>query len=591
LQIYTLPIHQTGILFHLSTFDPRNYPHLHKDYNLFYGNGNSNNVTTWNNINTDNITESNTVKTDPLFVDAPTDLRVYTGSDAIDGGVAISGYTTDYNGDTVGSPPNIGAYETPVDNYTEYTTWKNDTLNRFYTMGVPTFQTDIYFNEDGAITYGNEVASANAVITGDIYDYYNDGGTLYVNYDWIDTTGAAIAPLAGDTIRPVDVHGQLNVSGRYLRNEDNDTIILHGYGVERQSDNWGYTRFGILSYMQYTRDKHSAQVLRVTAPFEDDKTVPYEDWWFSGDSLNRLADMKTFVNHAISAGIYIIINIHEFRPNQLGSYINFWEDMATEYDGVDNVLFEIYNEPRGEYTWASDIKPAADAIIDAIRAIDTDESQIIIVGVDDYCADFSGVSASPITGHNNIMYSLHFYAYADRPDERLEHTGYIVDNDLPIFMTEGGAMNFTGEAPFDLDNWYDWYDWMDTMKISSCAWYLMDHGSVDNAMLIGFGSVGAGGFWSNSEIRQWGREAQYMMRGYDLTNHTSIHAPAGTSTVWDDLVAYYDFDETSGDLLDKFGSADGTLYGATQGQTGKINNAYLFDGTNDSIGFGDAILN
>jgi len=547
--------------------------------------------------------ESNSpIPSDPLFVDPPDDLRVYTGSHAIDSGVAITGYTTDYLGDTVSDPPNIGAYETPVSAYTTFSEWTNDTLNRFYTTGVPAFQTDIYFDEDGAITYGNEVASANAVINGDIYDYFWDDGTLYVNYDWIDTTGAVITPLAGDTIRPVDVHGQLNVSGRYLRNEDNDTIILRGVGVERQSDVWGYTRFANLSYVTYGRDAMGIQCYRVTLPVEVDKTSPYDDFYFN-DSLNRIADMQTFAHHCISAGVYVIINWHEFVTgsspggSHLGSAIYYWQQMATEFDGIDNVIFEIYNEPRNfspyDYSWSSDIKPYAEVLIDSIRAIDTDNSILILVGVDDYCADFSGVAASPIAGESNIMYTLHFYAYADDAAERGEHTNYIVDNDLPVWMTEGGGMNYDGDAPFDLDEWDDWYDWMDTMKISSNAWTLTDKNSFHNHMLLAPelipSQVSANGFWSDSEKRQWGREVQYKLRGYDLPNHVSIYVPSGgaaSSTVWDDLVAYYDFDS---DATDAVGSADGTVYGATN-VVGFENNCYTFNG-NDSIGFGQAVVN
>jgi len=50
--------------------------------------------------------------TDPTFTVEFSNLHLQTGSDAIDGGVAISGYTEDIEGVAVGSPPNIGAYET-----------------------------------------------------------------------------------------------------------------------------------------------------------------------------------------------------------------------------------------------------------------------------------------------------------------------------------------------------------------------------------------------------------------------------------------------------------------------------------------------
>jgi len=47
------------------------------------------------------------------------------------------------------------------------------------------------------------------------------------------------------------------------------------------------------------------------------------------------------------------------------------------------------------------------------------------------------------------------------------------------------------------------------------------------------------------------------------------------------LVAYYKLDETTGDVIDATGKYNGINYGATRGVTGKINNAYSFDGSND----------
>jgi hypothetical protein len=52
----------------------------------------------------------------------------------------------------------------------------------------------------------------------------------------------------------------------------------------------------------------------------------------------------------------------------------------------------------------------------------------------------------------------------------------------------------------------------------------------------------------------------------------------------DGLVSYWKFDETSGTTsYDAVGSNDGTITGATINQTGKINTAYDFDGTDDNV--------
>jgi len=56
----------------------------------------------------------------------------------------------------------------------------------------------------------------------------------------------------------------------------------------------------------------------------------------------------------------------------------------------------------------------------------------------------------------------------------------------------------------------------------------------------------------------------------------------------DGLVAYYKFD---GDATDSVGSNNGTVYGATVTTSGKINQAYSFDGINDYIGLPGTLIN
>jgi len=64
--------------------------------------------------------------------------------------------------------------------------------------------------------------------------------------------------------------------------------------------------------------------------------------------------------------------------------------------------------------------------------------------------------------------------------------------------------------------------------------------------------------------------------------------PSVSAFDWSEgLPAYYKLDETSGDVVDATGNGNnGTNYGATRGVTGKINNAFDFNGT-DYVDFGD----
>ena len=52
------------------------------------------------------------------------------------------------------------------------------------------------------------------------------------------------------------------------------------------------------------------------------------------------------------------------------------------------------------------------------------------------------------------------------------------------------------------------------------------------------------------------------------------------------LVSYWKMDDASGNIIDAHGSNDGTYNGSLYSQTGKINNAIGFDGSNDFVDTG-----
>ena len=62
-------------------------------------------------------------------------------------------------------------------------------------------------------------------------------------------------------------------------------------------------------------------------------------------------------------------------------------------------------------------------------------------------------------------------------------------------------------------------------------------------------------------------------------------------SVWDNLLHYYDFDETSGtSIADSVGSADGTTTNVTINQTGKSDKSIKFETTDGRVGFGSSIF-
>jgi hypothetical protein len=80
--------------------------------NIFFGNGNSNLPHYTGGIApTNNITQNNIIS-NPLFVSqSASDFHVKSGSPAINKGIHIASLLSDYDGNSVGNPPEIGAFE------------------------------------------------------------------------------------------------------------------------------------------------------------------------------------------------------------------------------------------------------------------------------------------------------------------------------------------------------------------------------------------------------------------------------------------------------------------------------------------------
>jgi endoglucanase len=133
------------------------------------------------------------------------------------------------------------------------------------------------------------------------------------------------------------------------------------------------------------------------------------------------------------------------------------------------VLYEICNEPNGDVQWERDIKPYAQEVIKEIRNIDTDA--IIIVGTPTWSQDVDVVAQSPITGYDNIMYTLHFYAATHKEYLRQKLTTAL-NSGLPVFVTEFGICDASGNGNVDIDEANKWIDFLNENNISWMCWNL-----------------------------------------------------------------------------------------------------------------------
>jgi len=132
--------------------------------NLLYNNANGNEPL-FNSLTPTNYTNAGNVTEDPLFTNAPDNLHLRTGSPAIDAGIDL-GLSTDFEWVSVGSPPNIGAYETIVDDYTDPT----------ITLNLPV---DTHNSSNSSVEFSAVVSDDTAVDT--VILYGNFSGSWGIN--------------------------------------------------------------------------------------------------------------------------------------------------------------------------------------------------------------------------------------------------------------------------------------------------------------------------------------------------------------------------------------------------------------------------
>jgi endoglucanase len=284
---------------------------------------------------------------------------------------------------------------------------------------------------------------------------------------------------------PVEVHGQLRVTGADLEDAQSERVQLKG--VSSMWLNWEDSGFAEdATALRWMRNNWRLSVIRASMGVEPDGA-------YLSDPAQATAQVETIVDNAIAAGVYVIIDWHDHNAHlHRDQAVAFFTAMATKYGDHPNVIYEPFNEPL-EVDWTAAVRPYHEAVIAAIRAVDPDN--VIVLGTPRWSQDVDAAAASRLDG-DNLMYTLHFYSCTHLAWLRGK-ADVARQSGLALFVTEWGATHADGgtDGVVCADEAGTWHQWMNDRGISWTAWKL-DDCEKDASCLLAPGAPLAGGWTS-----------------------------------------------------------------------------------------------
>lgn len=263
-----------------------------------------------------------------------------------------------------------------------------------------------------------------------------------------------------------EYYGKLHVAGTRLCDENNTPVQLKG--LSSHGLGWFPDYINKQAFQDF-RDDWNMNIIRLALYTAE------EEGYCSKDENH-----KDFLKEVVSKGIeiarelkmYVIVDWHILLDNSpsinIKDAIDFFEEISSKHKEDEHILYEICNEPNGNTSW-EDVKNYAEQVIPVIRKNAPDA--IIIVGTPTWSQDVDIASENPISGYDNIMYALHFYADTHK-DALRDKMRKALDNQLPIFVTEYGICDASGNGAINPEEADKWISLLDELKISHIAWNL-----------------------------------------------------------------------------------------------------------------------
>jgi len=299
--------------------------------------------------------------------------------------------------------------------------------------------------------------------------------------------------------------GALQVIGNRLCDQYGDKVYLHGLSTHGIA--WFPDYINEAAFKEF-RYEWNANVIRLAM-----YTAEYGGYCSGGNKEQLKQLIRNGVEYATKNDMYVIVDWHilsDCNPHTNKSEaINFFREMSREFANHNNVLYEICNEPNGGTSW-KDIKSYAEEVIPVIR--ENDKDAIIIVGTPNWCQYIGDAAADPITKYDNIMYAVHFYA-ATHTDWLRNDMVKAVNSGLPVFVTEYGICDASGNGAIDEYQANEWIRVMNENAISYCGWNISNK---NETSAIFKSSCNKTSGWTEEDLSASGKWMYEMLRNTKL---------------------------------------------------------------------------